>query len=672
MNVSHRATAALALLLLVGCRNPVFDWARQSADEDRTEFAEWPRTIERDGSPARDDRLGERETHAATRDDAVARLLDEAHAAAGRGDAERAAGLYRRVLLQDDRHPEARHRLAILADQRGDFRDAEEHYLIAMVGKPRDPDLLSDVGYSYMLQRRPAECERYLKQALEIAPEHVRAANNLGMLYAAMGDGERAFEMFRRGASDSEARSRVAEAMSARAAPGLAATPNSAQTSAPQFESGSRPAWDDPASMPRLPAGATTEELAAAMREERLRAESSRSRPGGVPESWGDPSFAGSRTGFGAPPPRRNDPANGAHPWNGDHAGWDRQSFAAAPRDAQSDAVRHASAYAPEMHGPYAHVHATPDALPAEYAGGYAGGQAPHGRDAYRPGAHGPVITPGSHRPAAVAAAFSASDVAPHSPSHAVRHSTAGGPAEFHAPASSPPDLWPHHDMDVPAASPIAHGDRPGSDRFISGDAQRAGTIRPAGADGFGRPHADGTAAGAEHASATASHDDARRVAARMGLASGPGSMLPVIEFDPISHPPSPHAHAAPHGTSPGTPSRTAMEQPSRHPSAPRDAARQLPQWPGHSPSHPAGIQQTPRWQQPREAEPAHRLNEYHEMEAARNRRIEELERELAAERARLTPGGGPPRAEFPQGFAPRSYSTTDHPVLQPANIRQP
>lgn len=669
MHEFRRAAVPLVLLLLVGCRNPVFDWSGRAADDDRTEFAEWAERSPRDHSPDRDEHRGRRETRhhsrAGSRDDAIARLLDEAHAAVARGDAERAEGLYRRVLLEDDRNPEARHRLAILADQRGDFRDAEEHYLIAMVGKPRDPDVLSDAGYSYLLQERPIESERYLKQALEIAPEHARAANNLGMLYARMGNAERAFAMFRRTAPDAEARRRVAEAMSGPSAPNLAATRPGVRPDGPRSETSARPSWDEPLSTPPLPPpDATTDELAAAMRAARLRAESSRQRGGVAGESWEDPRFAAdTRSGFGAPPPRRQEPARSAHSWNGE-AEWDRQSVAAVPRDAPAEGIRHA-AYAPENRGrSQGHIAATHE-WPSP---GHAVGRGEYGGDTPAQAGQGPIITPRSERRSA---ADAASDSAARGAFADARHSTQGGPAEPSAPASSQPDLWPHQDIDVTA--PTESGGHPGSsgyvshrrgsDRHVVAEISRAEAARPAGAARFGEPYADRRSAGAVHASATAPRGDARRAAARVGLAGGPGAMLPVIEFDPVSHPRS----AQPNGA-PQTAPRTPIEQPRQS----SFDTRQPQPWSGRAASPPAGIQPTPRWNHPREAEPAHRLNEYHERAAVHTRRIEELERELAAERARLVSGGGPARTEYPDEFAPRSYSPAEYPVLQPANVRRP
>ncbi len=61
---------------------------------------------------------------------------------------------YEQVLADQPRHPEAHHRLAILADRSGEYLLAEKHYLAAMREEPKNVDVLNDLGYSYFLQGR--------------------------------------------------------------------------------------------------------------------------------------------------------------------------------------------------------------------------------------------------------------------------------------------------------------------------------------------------------------------------------------------------------------------------------------------------------------------------------------------------------------------------------------
>lgn len=284
MNLSFRA-AVLAALLLVGCRNPVFDWTNRPVNDDDS-FAEWTDHMPRDDRGRRDEDRAARRPSAAGSKERIARLLEEAQAAVARNDREAATALLRQVLQIDDRQPDAHHRLAILADQQGDYRLAEEHYRTALAARPRDPDLLSDIGYSYYLQGRQEESERYLKKALDVAPGHARAANNLNLLHA------------RRGA------------------------PNGRPESHSEIRNNGRGSL---AASPALSPNATTDDLMAAMRAERMRAEAVRSQRESNPDSHRDRSIADSRSqsaptewdspprDFGAPPPKRHYAAANNH-----------------------------------------------------------------------------------------------------------------------------------------------------------------------------------------------------------------------------------------------------------------------------------------------------------------------------------------------------------------------
>ncbi|MCA9115430.1 MAG: tetratricopeptide repeat protein [Planctomycetaceae bacterium] len=139
----------------------------------------------------------------------VASQLNQAHAAESAGRPEQAQKLYRQVLLEDPAHPVAHHRLGVIADQQEDYRTAEFHYQAALQASPYDADLLSDLGYSYLLQERPADSERTLRDALSIDPRHKRALNNLGLLYAKQGDESAALAVFRQAGSEAEAQGRL-------------------------------------------------------------------------------------------------------------------------------------------------------------------------------------------------------------------------------------------------------------------------------------------------------------------------------------------------------------------------------------------------------------------------------------------------------------------------------
>ncbi|MCA9071378.1 MAG: tetratricopeptide repeat protein [Planctomycetaceae bacterium] len=113
----------------------------------------------------------------------VKRLLERGYDADTHGRSQEARMYYEQILAEDSDHPEAHHRLGILADQSGDFQSAEHHYQVALRSKPRDADVLNDLGYSYFLQGRAAESEQYLNQALQVDPKHPHVQENLSLLY---------------------------------------------------------------------------------------------------------------------------------------------------------------------------------------------------------------------------------------------------------------------------------------------------------------------------------------------------------------------------------------------------------------------------------------------------------------------------------------------------------
>jgi len=104
--------------------------------------------------------------------------------------------------------PEAYHRLAVLHDMREDFEQSAQYYQQALRRSPNDPKVLCDVGYSYYLQGRLDESEKFLRLALKAAPAEAIVHNNLGLTLGRSGQYEEAFEHFF-AASSSRAEARV-------------------------------------------------------------------------------------------------------------------------------------------------------------------------------------------------------------------------------------------------------------------------------------------------------------------------------------------------------------------------------------------------------------------------------------------------------------------------------
>jgi hypothetical protein len=162
---------------------------------------------QRDATRQPTDALGQ---STANNDAAIAENLNCGHREAALNHLEQAEICYHKVLELDPEHAVANHRLAILLDRRGDFAASEKCYLKVMQRDPNNPDLWSDLGYSYFLQGRQAESERCLLAAVRANPLHQKALDNLSLLYAKLGDRERAFEMLKRSVGEVEARNRLA------------------------------------------------------------------------------------------------------------------------------------------------------------------------------------------------------------------------------------------------------------------------------------------------------------------------------------------------------------------------------------------------------------------------------------------------------------------------------
>jgi tetratricopeptide (TPR) repeat protein len=226
--LKRRGSALGCLVLgcaaLCGCRGPQFDRLDGSptvsaggqppiVDNAQPQAQSQPRS---QSHPATHDTSGSQPADASTQssstnEDVISESINRGHREAALNHYEQAEICYRRVLEIEPEHPVANHRLAILADRREDFATSEKCYLISLKHDPHNPDVLSDLGYSYLLQGRHAESERCLLAAIRANPLHRKAVDNLSLLYAKMGDRDRAFAMLKRSVGESEARIRLAQ-----------------------------------------------------------------------------------------------------------------------------------------------------------------------------------------------------------------------------------------------------------------------------------------------------------------------------------------------------------------------------------------------------------------------------------------------------------------------------
>jgi Flp pilus assembly protein TadD len=121
-----------------------------------------------------------------------------------RGNHQQAKLHFEHVLEKHPDHAKAHHRLGVLADKLSRFEQAEQHYLTALAGDSRNAALLSDLGYSYFMQGRHADAERYLLESRKVNPQYDTAIANLGLLYGSTGRKQEALALFRQIGDDSQ------------------------------------------------------------------------------------------------------------------------------------------------------------------------------------------------------------------------------------------------------------------------------------------------------------------------------------------------------------------------------------------------------------------------------------------------------------------------------------
>lgn len=112
--------------------------------------------------------------------------------------------------LQPKGNVDALHGLAVVADLEKNFQVAEQHYQLALAQSPGDSTILGNLGYSYLLQNRFEESERYLSRATQIDPGNVDAVKHLGEVYVQLGQPGRAQSVLAKVMSPDEARQIVA------------------------------------------------------------------------------------------------------------------------------------------------------------------------------------------------------------------------------------------------------------------------------------------------------------------------------------------------------------------------------------------------------------------------------------------------------------------------------
>jgi Tfp pilus assembly protein PilF len=131
------------------------------------------------------------------------------------GDLDTAVAAYNEALKNDPHRADANQRLAVVHDRMGEFRESAGYYAKALAAAPGDAEIFCDKGYSLYIQRRWAEADVCLRQAIALKPRLARAHNNLGLLLAKDGKVDEALAEFRAaGLRPAEAHQNVAFVMS--------------------------------------------------------------------------------------------------------------------------------------------------------------------------------------------------------------------------------------------------------------------------------------------------------------------------------------------------------------------------------------------------------------------------------------------------------------------------
>jgi len=134
--------------------------------------------------------------------------LARQHERAGRVNL--AVSLYRELAERFPKDQQPLHRLAVLAAQQGRFDEADILAQYTAKLGPLSADMLCDHGFMRYQSGDLDAAEETLRKALDLEPNHVAAANNLGLVLATQQRMEEALAEFERCGSPAEARANLA------------------------------------------------------------------------------------------------------------------------------------------------------------------------------------------------------------------------------------------------------------------------------------------------------------------------------------------------------------------------------------------------------------------------------------------------------------------------------
>jgi Flp pilus assembly protein TadD len=210
--LTFAAFTSVVALSISGCQMPLFTntFGSTADSKDRRVTASNPRS----NPPRRSDRSNPSDSRRDIVDQRlVAGFIEKGRQAMASNQLADAAINFESVLRIDRNNATAFQLLGQIGDLTGNFKDAEHYYLQALTQRPNDPDLLSDIGYSYMQQGRFREAKSKLFESLKLNPGHRMAKINIAAVLAYEGDQQKAMAYLRQIGSEQEARQIMANLM---------------------------------------------------------------------------------------------------------------------------------------------------------------------------------------------------------------------------------------------------------------------------------------------------------------------------------------------------------------------------------------------------------------------------------------------------------------------------
>ncbi len=125
-------------------------------------------------------------------------------------DFAKASNLYASLQHRAPEVPLYAHRMGVVSTQLNDHATAKKYFEHARKLDPNNASLLTDMGYSAIMQQDYSRAEGLLTEAVKLRPENTRAVNNLALALGHQGRFEESLATFRKINSESHALSNLA------------------------------------------------------------------------------------------------------------------------------------------------------------------------------------------------------------------------------------------------------------------------------------------------------------------------------------------------------------------------------------------------------------------------------------------------------------------------------